>query len=313
VFVVAHIPWLLAAIDVVLRTTSRRALALGQLAVSLATGSQLLAGHPQFVWYSLLAELAFVAWRLRNGGRWRRIPVLGWATILRVLLGAIQVLPTLHALAGSDRGSPSRDFPLVFSLERANLIQLWSPYALNGRVKGGNPHEFGLYGGSVCTVAVVWLFMRWHRLGRFRSLFTGSAIFATTMLVLALGSHGGLYGRSRASGQLLPCPIAPHTARTPRSCCHGGPRVGGRAQIEPPRRPHVASVLVAPRRQCRTQRRDVRRSPVDAEGPGTLCLVDTLSPRLAWRRSAPECSWPRVSSFRPSLADIAGRPRASSS
>jgi len=126
VFVVAHIPWLLAAIDVVLRTTSRRALALGQLAVSLATGSQLLAGHPQFVWYSLLAELAFVAWRLRNGGRWRRIPVLGWATILGVLLGAIQVLPTLHALAGSDRGSPSRDFPLVFSLERANLIQLWS-------------------------------------------------------------------------------------------------------------------------------------------------------------------------------------------
>ena len=193
VFVVAHIPWLLAAIDVVLRTTSRRALALGQLAVSLATGSQLLAGHPQFVWYSLLAELAFVAWRLRNGGRWRRIPVLGWATILGVLLGAIQVLPTLHALAGSDRGSPSRDFPLVFSLERANLIQLWSPYALNGRVKGGNPHEFGLYGGSVCTVAVVWLFMRWHRLGRFRSLFTGSAIFATTMLVFALGSHGGLY------------------------------------------------------------------------------------------------------------------------
>lgn len=107
VFVVAHIPWLLAAIDVVLRTSSRRALALGQLALSLATGSQVLAGHPHVVWYSVMTEIAFVAWRLGNGGQWRRVVVLGSAATLGVLLGAIQALPTFHALVASEE--PVRD------------------------------------------------------------------------------------------------------------------------------------------------------------------------------------------------------------
>ena len=61
VAVVAHIPWLLWAIDIVLRDTSRRKVALAQAGIALLTGSQLLLGYPQYVWFSLLTETAYVA------------------------------------------------------------------------------------------------------------------------------------------------------------------------------------------------------------------------------------------------------------
>src|SRR5262249_2332545 len=193
VVVVAHIPWLLTAIDVLLTTTNRRELALAQLLLSLATGSELLVGHPQFVFFTLVIEGAFVAWRLRNSGQARRLGLLVWAMTLGVGLGAVQAVPTLHAFAESERSHPSLAFRLAFSLERANLMQFWSPYGLSGRVKGGNVHEFGLYNGSVCTIALVWLFIRRHSLARFRSLVVACAVFVAVMLLFALGSHGGIY------------------------------------------------------------------------------------------------------------------------
>ena len=60
--VVAHVPWLLWAIDVLLSDSNpRRALA-AQLGIALLTGSQLLLGYPQYVWFSLLAEAAYAVY-----------------------------------------------------------------------------------------------------------------------------------------------------------------------------------------------------------------------------------------------------------
>ncbi|MCH8043181.1 MAG: YfhO family protein [Planctomycetes bacterium] len=60
VAVVAHIPWLLWAIDVALREANRRKAIAAELAVVLLTASQILLGYPQYVWFSLLAEVAVV-------------------------------------------------------------------------------------------------------------------------------------------------------------------------------------------------------------------------------------------------------------
>ncbi|MCD4728081.1 MAG: hypothetical protein K8R46_10490, partial [Pirellulales bacterium] len=64
VAVIAHIPWLLWAIDVVLLDARRRKIALATALIALLTGSQLLLGYPQFVWLSLLTEIAYAVFLL---------------------------------------------------------------------------------------------------------------------------------------------------------------------------------------------------------------------------------------------------------
>lgn len=191
--VVAHIPWLLLAIDVLLRSTDPRHTALAQALISLGTGSQLLLGHPQFVWLSVLSELAFAAWRIPQATSLWRLGLLGWAMGLGVMLGGIQLLPTMQALAESERSNPSAEFRASYSLPVANLLQLISPYGLKGRVLGGNVQEFGLYNGATCSVAIGWLLLRWRALGRWRSLVGASVVFGAVMILLALGPGGGIY------------------------------------------------------------------------------------------------------------------------
>lgn len=191
--VVAHIPWLLAAIDVLLRATDVRHVALAQLFIALATASQLLLGFPQSVWFSVLAEVALVAFRIGSAVTGWRVGAFVWAIGVGILLGGVQLLPTLETVRHSVRSDPSLAFRLSYSLDPANLIQLWSPYGLYARVTGGTTHDFGLYNGSVCTVAVAWLFLRRRVLGPWRTLVAACGVFAVVMLLLALGEHGGIY------------------------------------------------------------------------------------------------------------------------
>jgi hypothetical protein len=156
-------------------------------------GSQLLLGHPQFVWLSVLSELAFAAWRLPGAVSAWRFGLLAWALGVGVMVGGIQLLPSMQALAESERGNPSLEFRSTFSLPVANLLQLVSPYGLKGRVVGANVQEFGLYNGATCTVAIGWLLVRWRELGRWRSLVLASAAFSGVMLLLALGPLGLIY------------------------------------------------------------------------------------------------------------------------
>ena len=57
VAVIAHVPWLLWAIDVALADSRRRRVAVATALIALLTGSQLLLGYPQYVWFSLMAEV----------------------------------------------------------------------------------------------------------------------------------------------------------------------------------------------------------------------------------------------------------------
>lgn len=193
VAVVAHLPWLLFGIDLLLRSTDWRQVALAQLTIALGTGSQLLLGHPQFVWLSLVAEVSYAAWRARRAVSPWRLGLFVWAVGVGVLLGAVQLVPTMEMLGESERSNPSAEFRATYSLHLANLLQLVSPYGLRGRVVGGNVQEFGLYNGAISSVALGWLLLRWRGLGRWRSLTLACCAFGLVMLLLAFGSYGGLY------------------------------------------------------------------------------------------------------------------------
>lgn len=211
VAIVAHIPWLLWAIDVVLTDSRRRRVTGAAALVALLTGSELLIGYPQYVLFSLLAETAYAAFLLivcrydakvgcdlQNtcddciGCTARTWPRLVIAKEIGVLLGAVQLMPTLEAWLLSARQSADASFAAWGSLHPLNVLQLVAPYLFVGRVVGDNPHEFGLYAGVVPLMMVAWVVARRHQLGRWAPLAWLSLGFAALMLLLSFGHYGGL-------------------------------------------------------------------------------------------------------------------------
>ncbi len=193
--IVAHVPWLLWAIDVILRDPRPRRRAGAQLAVVLLSGSQLLLGYPQYVWFSLLAELAFAAFILagkRHGG-FSPVLQLAGAKFCGLLVGGIQLLPTFDALSHSTRSSVDAAFTGSGSLHPSNLVQLVAPYLLVDRVAGDNTHELGLYAGAATLILAAWAVVRHRRLGRMTPLFWASAAFGVIAMLLAFGKYGPLY------------------------------------------------------------------------------------------------------------------------
>ena len=121
---VAHIPWLLAMIDIVMVDAKRWKVALAQAFLALLTGSQILLGCPQYVWFSLLTEAGFTIFLVVTR---RYLPRDGCETMptcracigcrrnsssrvvvakgIGLLVGAVQLLPTLEVLFQGPRSS----------------------------------------------------------------------------------------------------------------------------------------------------------------------------------------------------------------
>ena len=198
VAVVAHLPWLLGAADMLIVEDARRPRQLAFAAVALILGSAFLIGFPQAVWWNAIALAAFAALRAGERGRWRRLIALAAAVVIGVVLGGIQILPSADAVAHSDRAATTGAFALTYSLHPLNLLQLWSPLALTrGAHSVGDYmwfHEFGIYSGAVLPVGLAWVWTRWAALIDRRTLIVGATVFAALMLVLALGRYVGLAG-----------------------------------------------------------------------------------------------------------------------
>ncbi len=192
--IVAHLPWMLLAADVALATPSRRRRAWAESALALLVASQLLLGYPQYVWFSLLAGVALIAWRMVLGqARRARLVSIGVAVTLGAMIGAVQWLPTWHVLGESVRQTADPGFANTGSLHPLNLVQLFAPYLFQTRVVGQNTHELGLYAGAVSTVLCLWLLSRRREWGRYRPLVRGLLVFCALALLLAAGEYGGLY------------------------------------------------------------------------------------------------------------------------
>jgi hypothetical protein len=196
VAVVAHMPWLLAAADVLITGERRRPRVLAFTAMAMILGSEFLLGFPQAVWWNLMALTAFGLFRAGETGRWRQLVPGAGAVAIGVLLGGIQLLPSADAVAHSMRIGLSREFALTFSLHPFNLFQFWSPYFFeNGAYSERDAmlfHEFGVYSGAVLPVALIWVWIRRRALIGRRALITAVTVFAAVNLLLALGRYGGL-------------------------------------------------------------------------------------------------------------------------
>jgi hypothetical protein len=187
--IVAHVPWLLWAIDLAITAPKPRCRSGALLAIALLTASQLLLGYPQYVWFSLLAEGVWVL-ILRTG--WASLLWLAAAKALGLVLGAVQILPTVDALGCAARRSAGSEFSGFGSLHPLDLVQLVSPYLFPERVLSLNTHEAGLYLGAVPLALLVLLRTNVAVRRRVRGA-TLMAVLGTVALFLAFGPPGQLY------------------------------------------------------------------------------------------------------------------------
>jgi hypothetical protein len=202
---VAHIPWLLTMIDIVMVDAKRWKVALAQAFLALITGSQMLLGCPQFVWFSLLTETSFTLFLIITR---RYLPREGCETMptcrvcigcrrnspsrvivakgIGLLVGAVQLLPTLDALSHAARNGGR--VAEASTLHPINLIQLVAPYLPAGRVFNGSAHESSLYIGAVPLMLALWVLIRRRDLGSLKRLAQVTAAFAAAALLLAFGN-----------------------------------------------------------------------------------------------------------------------------
>lgn len=195
--VLAHVPWLLWAIDGVAARTGDRLDRRGAALFGLLLGSQLLLGHPQSVWFSGLICAAY-AWHVISAGgsvSWRLGATILIGAALGLAVGGVQVLATLDLVSHSTRPAGA-DFSTQYSLRPAEVLLFFHPYLWWGRVSRWNElapagDEYGVYGGAVVLVLAVWWIARqWRQSDRFS---VHLAIFAVLALWLATGSYGKLY------------------------------------------------------------------------------------------------------------------------
>lgn len=208
VAVVAHIPFALLAIDGLLRAGTAAGRARAGALLAIVTGSQVLLGYPQYLMFSMIAEATYGAatW-LEVRGRPRWLPALGFAMALGLGIGAVQLLPTRAALEHSLRAEPTPEYLATLSLPPRNAAIWLVPYLyesrsfapaeelapglklgpatspLDARVK-----EYGVYNGAAVPVLVLWILLRFRRLGR-----RGLAAWALGLAALSLGLSIGDY------------------------------------------------------------------------------------------------------------------------
>jgi len=205
--IVAHIGWLLWAIDIALRDDSARKRWTAEMAIVLLTASQLLLGYPQYVWFSLLAEAALiigVCWTSVSRALLGRIATTRHVTAIRLskvaaakllalMIGSVQLFATFEQLQLSVRDHIDPAFCSMNSLHPLNVAQLVAPYLFSDRVIGRNTQELGMYLGAVPLVVIAWWIFGAKRSARCSRLGVFMLLSATVALVLALGRYGSLY------------------------------------------------------------------------------------------------------------------------
>jgi len=192
VFTAAWIPWALWAALGLLQHTRRRDVA----TLALVIAMQLLAGHAQTTWYSMLLLATFSAWWLvtHRPFQWRALPLLILALVLGAAIAAAQLIPTAELLAQSQR-SDGVDYETVmnFSYAPARLLNFLSPNIFGNPGDGsyitkGAFFEDAVYIGLIPLVAalvavITWL---WRKLRRVAPV-SGDTIVPFALLITVVG------------------------------------------------------------------------------------------------------------------------------
>jgi hypothetical protein len=211
VAVVAHLPWLLYGIDRLKGRTDwqssgrtdwqsvlrGRGAILTLLLISTLTGSQLLLGYPQYVLYSLVAEILYLVWIVCGSGAdgrhcFKLASIWSVGKVLGLCLAAVQILPTAEALVDSVRQSTDASFSASGSLHPLNAVQLVAPYLFTTRVVGQNTHELTFYVGVVPLLLAMIAFANFRQL-KTRPAFRRLVGFAVLLIVLGAFVAMGKY------------------------------------------------------------------------------------------------------------------------
>ncbi|MBI5095091.1 MAG: hypothetical protein HZB26_21980 [Candidatus Hydrogenedentes bacterium] len=228
--VVAHLPWLLYALDIALRSGAPRSRRRACLAIAVLTASQLLCGFPQAVYFSLLAEVIYGVCLLIHQVRHEFqpasfTPLCGaivrclWpaaAKVLALAMAAVQLLPSLDVLTATSRVNAGAEFRFFFSLHPANLLQFIGPYFFReyvGMNEDGpkQSHEAGLYIGALGTLLVLWVILRRRNMSQELRL-SESGPASPPLIVLVRAAFAlGLIGLTLALGKYTPIyPLLSH-------------------------------------------------------------------------------------------------------
>jgi len=216
VYAAAWLPLMLAFTERVLRARHKGRGAIGATCLlALVIGLQLLAGHAQTSFYSLLIVAAFalvrlIQWWRTNQEQSLRITLLAAGTLLLaalwgLALAAIQLLPTAELAAHSQRAGKLSDLQFAYELSfwPWRLISLLAPDffgnpARNGYWAYGTYWEEAAYVGilplmlGALALAAWWGTRRTEKKGA-QKLVPFFALLATVSLVLALGNHTPLF------------------------------------------------------------------------------------------------------------------------
>ena len=165
---VAWLPWvMLLAYDLTRERDRRTVLKLG-----LVMGMQLLAGHAQTSWYTLLLAGLWVAFwggqyalnqnlKSRFLGAFQSVVRLGWAILWGVGIAAVQLFPTAVYLLQSQRaGAVDMQFALNYSFWPWRFLDLLAPGLFGSPVTGdywgyGNFWEDAVYVGMLPILLVI--------------------------------------------------------------------------------------------------------------------------------------------------------------
>lgn len=181
VLTASWIPWALYAVKRTAVATSRASV--GVLALVLA--AQILAGHPQVAYYSMLIAAAFA---LSVGGLKRACTRFGPAAMLALGIAAVQLLPTYRLAEDSSRAELGYDYSSSFGFSPYLLSSAFVPRGqirLPGQEDAAPLH---LYAGiGTLLFAAIGLLLA---PGRWRLFFAGAAVVA---LFLSFGRESPLF------------------------------------------------------------------------------------------------------------------------
>ncbi len=206
VMAAAWLPWVLwAALGVLEHFRPRN---VGWLALFAAL--QLLAGHAQTTWYSMLLTGLFALYwtaRQRYTDWWQRLGVVIGGLALGAGVAAVQLLPTAELLRTSQRsGGVDFDFAMNFSYAPARALNFLAPNVFGNPGDGsyiteGAFFEDAVYIGLLPLVAALAAVIGWV-IRRFRRNLEAPGYFATVpfwaivaviAFVFALGKNTEIY------------------------------------------------------------------------------------------------------------------------
>jgi hypothetical protein len=188
----AYAPLLLLSIDGLMEQKSLRWVLAGMAAAAM----QVLAGFPQYAFYTSLSAVLYLILRIIGAGQRGRI-IIGFAAIFAggIALSAVQLLAGMEAAVGSVReGGISYSIAGTFSLPPENLITFFAPDffgSMDGKTYWGACYlwEMSVFISVTGLILGVYGFI----CGKSKSNRLIFGVLAMIMFILAVGSHTPLF------------------------------------------------------------------------------------------------------------------------